>query len=145
VQPAVVLLACCFFLILLLPAILFIATYIFRVSCRLCGLRQPSVLNSAGIMFVSWVSVVIAETILRLIVEASGRAAALPQWESGIITFFLALPVDLVISSGLHAGLMGIRFGKGIEVWFVQRLIQLSIVAAIVFVAALVILAHNGN
>ena len=141
----VVLLACCFFLILLLPVILFVVTYIFRISCTLCGLPKPGVLNAAGIMFVSWVCVVIAETILRLVVEAGGKAAGLPRWESGIITFFLALPVDLVISSGMHAALMGIKFGKGIEIWFVQRLIQLSIVAVIVFLAVLVFLAQNGN
>ena len=141
----VVFLACCFFALLLVPVALFVITYIFRVSCKLCGIPKPSVLNAAGIMFVSWVSLVIAETILELVVKEAGEAAGIPRWESGIITFFLALPIDLVISSGLHAGLMGQRFGKSIEIWFVQRLIQLSIVAAIVFVAALVYLAQNGN
>ena len=86
-----------------------------------------------------------AETILDLVIREAGRAAGLPRWESGVITFFLALPIDLVITSAMHSGLMGIKFGKGIEVWFVQRLIQLSIVAAIVFVVALVILVQNGN
>lgn len=142
---AVALLACCFFLILLLPVVLFVVTFIFRVSCTLCGLPKPSVLNAAGIMFVSWVSLLIAETILDLVIREAGRAAGLPRWESGVITFFLALPIDLVITSAMHSGLMGIKFGKGIEVWFVQRLIQLSIVAAIVFVVALVILVQNGN
>ena len=141
----VALVACCFFAILLVPVVLFLVTYIFRVSCKLCGLPKPSVINAAGIMFVSWVSVLIAETILEIVVKETGRAAGLPRWESGIITFFLALPIDLVISSGLHAGLMGIKIGKGIEIWFVQRLIQLSIVAAIAFVAALVYLAQNAN
>ena len=47
-----------------------------------------------------------------------------------------------MISSAIHAGLMGIKFGKGIEVWFVQRLIWLSIVAAIAFVAAIVFLVR---
>jgi hypothetical protein len=33
---------------------------------------------------------------------------------------------ELPISAGLHAGLMSIKFGKGIEVWFVQMLILLD-------------------
>ena len=88
---------------------------------------------------------VIAEAILGEVVKEASSAARLARGEAGVITFFLALPIDLVISSGLHAGLMGIRFGKGIEVWFVQRLIQLSILAAIAFVAALVVLVQNLN
>lgn len=139
----VLLLACCFFLLLLIPLVLFVVTYIFRVSCRLCGIPKPTVLAAAGVMFVTGVAVVMAEGILELLAVEAGRAAQLPRWEIGIIVIFLALPVDLVISSAMHAGLLGIRFGKGIEVWFVQRLIQLSILAAIVFVAALVYLANN--
>ena len=33
-----------------------------------------------------------------------------------------------MISAGVHAALMRVRFGKGIEVWFVQRLIYLVLI-----------------
>ena len=137
---AAVALVCCFLLVLLVPVVLFLLTYIFRVSCVLCGLPKPSVLAAAGIMSVNFVADAIALTILEQIVGAGAQAAGVPRWEAWIVTRFLDLPVDLAISAGLHAGLMGIKFGKGIEVWFVQRLIQLSIVAAVVFVAVLVYL-----
>ena len=57
--------------------------------------------------------------------------------------FLLALPIDLLISAGIESGLMGVPFGKGVEMWYTQRLIQLSIVAAIGFVAGVVILAQQ--
>ena len=40
----------------------------------------------------------------------------MPNWEAGLIVVFLFLPIDLLISASLHAGLMNIKFGKGIEV-----------------------------
>jgi hypothetical protein len=137
------LLACCFLAILLIPLVLFLLTYVYRLACVLCGLPKPSVLTASGVMMVTIVSVALAESIMGAIVELSCDAAGLPRWEAGVITFFLFLPIDLVISSGIHAGLMGIRFGKGIEVWFVQRLITLALIAAVVFVAALVVLVQN--
>ncbi|MDB5312746.1 MAG: hypothetical protein JWO38_6948 [Gemmataceae bacterium] len=136
----VVLLVCCFLLVLLVPVVLFLLTYIFRLACVLCGLPKPSILAAAGIMSVNFVADAIALTVLEEVVWLGAQGVGVPRWESWIVTRFLDLPVDLAISSGLHAGLMGIKFGKGLEVWFVQRLIQLSIVAAVVFVGVLVYL-----
>src|SRR5262249_35532659 len=142
VAPVIVL-ACCFFLVLIVPVVLFLFTYIFRQACALCGLPKPSVLAAFGIMLVIRLSTTISEAIVELVVAESCRAAGLPRWEIGIIVIFLFLPVDLLISAGLHAALMNIRFGKGIEVWFVQWLIILSIVVAVVFVVALGYLAFG--
>jgi len=139
---AAVLLVCCFLLVLLLPVTLFLLTYIFRQACALCGLPKPTVLAAAGIMSVNFVADAIALAVLDAAVWEAARAVNIPQWESWIIARFLDLPVDLVISSGLHAGLMGIRFGKGIEVWFVQRLIYLCIAAAIAVVVVIALLAQ---
>jgi hypothetical protein len=140
--PAVlaVLLVCCFLLVLLVPVALFLLTYIFRLACSLCGLPKPSVLAAAGIMLINFVADAVALTVLEQFVHSVAEAANVPRWEAWIVTRFLDLPVDLVISAGLHAGIMGIKFGKGVEVWFVQRLIQLAIVAAVVFVAVIVYL-----
>ena len=136
------LIICCFLFFLMLPLGLFLFTYIFRQSCVLSGLPKPSVLSATGHLFLITVAQFFADLIMVQLVEWGCRSAAVPQWEARIIIFFLFLPIDLVISSGIHAGLMGIRFGKGIEVWFVQRLIYLSIVAAIAFVAAIVFLVR---
>jgi hypothetical protein len=139
------LVVCCFVFLLMIPVGLFLLTYIYRWSCVLCGLPRPSVLVAAGIMFVAWVSLVMAVSVLREIVHASCTAAGLPRWEAGIITTLLALPVDLMISAGIESGLMGVRFGKGVEMWYTQRLIQLSIVAVIGLIIALVVLYRQFN
>lgn len=142
-MQGLLLIFCCAFAILLIPLTLFLLTYVYRLACVLCGLPRPTVLNASGVMLVTVVSVALAESVMGAIVEVACKTAQLPVWEAGVIIFFLVLPIDLVISSGIHAGLMGIRFGKGIEVWFVQRLIYLSLLAAIAFVAAIIVLIQN--
>ena len=142
-QPVLVFL-CCFFLILLLPVILFAITYVYRLSCSLCGLPKPAVLPAAGVVLVTWVSIAIAESIMGAVVEYVAQQGGLPRWEAGVIFFFLFFPVDLVIASTIEAGLMGLKVGKGIELWFVQRLIYLSIAVAVALVAVVVVLARNN-
>lgn len=133
---------CCFVLFVLPPGLLLLFTYIFRQSCSLSGLQKPSYIAAAGHLFLITIAQFFADLVMVELVQWGCRSAGVPVWEAGIIIFFLFLPIDLVISSAIHAGLMGIRFGKGIEVWFVQRLIWLSIVAAIAFVAAIVFLVR---
>jgi hypothetical protein len=106
-------------------------------------LPKPNVLVAAGIMFVAWVSFVMAVSVLSQLVHAATAAAGLPRWESSIIVFLLALPVDLAISAGIESSLMGVRFGKGVEVWYTQRLIQLTIIAAVGFVAGIIVLVQQ--
>jgi hypothetical protein len=38
---------------------------------------------------------------------------------------------------------MGARFGKGVEMWYTQRLIQLTILAAIGFLVGIVLLIRQ--
>lgn len=133
----------CFALLMAIPAALFLVTFIYRWSCALCGLPKPSVLVAAGIMFVGWLSLVMAVGVLELIVDAARVAAGIPKWEGGIILFFLALPLDLTVSAGIESGLMGVKFGKGVELWYTQRLIQLSIISAIGFIVGIVILIRQ--
>lgn len=135
----------CFCLLLAAPVALFLLTFIFRLSCTLCGLPRPGVLISTGKLFVSWVTVSIAVAVLYMIVQAVCVAANVPRWEARPATWLLALPVDLVLSSGIHAGLTRIRFGKAVEVWFVQRLILLSILIVILFIIAVVMLVEMMN
>lgn len=139
------LMAFCFFLLMLIPITLFLFTYIFRQACAWSGLRKPSILTAAGVMILIRISTTISEVLMDVVVRETCEIAGLPGWESGIIVFFLLLPIDLLISAGLHSGLMNIKFGKGIEVWFVQWLIILSIVAAITFVVGVFILVDHFN
>lgn len=135
--------ACCFFLLMLVPVALFLLTFIYRWSCVLCGLPKPTVMVASGIMFVAWLSLVMAVGVLRTVVREACKAAGLPLWEAGIVVFLLALPLDLLISAGIESGLMGVRFGKGVEMWYTQRLIQLSIVVAVGFVVAVIYLIQQ--
>ncbi len=98
-----------------------------------------------GVMLLIRISTTLCEAIMDLLVRESCDLAGLPHWESHIIVFFLLFPIDLLISAGLHAGLMNIKFGKGIEVWFAQWLMILSIVAVIAFVLGSVELANELN
>lgn len=139
-KPLLILLACCTFVVLMIPVLMFLLTFIYRWSCVLCGLPKPGVVVAAGIMFVSWLTFVLACSFLRAAVHAACDAARLPPWEASVITFLLALPVDLLISAGIEAGLMGVRFGKGVEVWYTQRLIQLAIVVVIGLIVSVVYL-----
>jgi hypothetical protein len=140
-----VLLGICTFLVMLVPVLLFLFTYIFRQACAWSGLKKPSVATAAGVMLLIRLSTTFCEALMEVLVHGTCDVAGLPGWESGLIVFFLLLPIDLLISAGLHSGLMNIRFGKGIEVWFVQWLIILSIVAAITFVVGIVILIYKLN
>jgi hypothetical protein len=142
VNPLAALLACCF-LLLLVPGLLFLFTYIFRQACVLCGLPRPSVLTAFGVMVLIRVSTFVPEAIMNVIVTESCKLAGVPLWEASLIIIFLLLPIDLLISAGLHSGLMSIKFGKGIEVWFVQMLIILSILAAMALVVVVAILARG--
>lgn len=131
----------CCLIILIIPAALFVLTYIFRLSCVLCGMPKPSVMTAFGVMLLIWVSKSVPEAIMKVIVTETCRAAGLPAWEAWVIVLFLFLPIDLTISAGLHAGLMSTRFGKGIEVWFVQMLILLSIGTAVALLGVIIYLA----
>lgn len=140
---AAVLFVCCVFTLMLLPVVLFLLTYIFRLACVLCGLPKPSVLAASGVMLINFVADAVAFAVLETVVHEVTALVNIPRWEAWFIARFLDLPVDLVISAGLHAAIMGIKFGKGIEVWFVQRLIQLGIVAACALVYVIYMLAKG--
>jgi hypothetical protein len=144
VQAWAVFSICCF-LMMFIFGILCLFIFIFRQACVWSGLPKPSMATAAGVLLLIRISTTISEALMEVIVSESCKVAGLPLWESGIIVFFLLLPIDLLISAGLHSGLMNIKFGKGIEVWFVQWLIILSIVTAITLVIGLYILVKQLN
>ena len=75
----------CFFLLMMVPLALFLVTFIYRWSCALCGLPKPTVLVAAGIMFVAWLSLVMAVAVLETVVHEGCDAAGLPRWEGRIM------------------------------------------------------------
>jgi hypothetical protein len=137
-------LICCFFLIILFPVILYVLTFIYRQACVLCGLPKPSLLTASGMTLVRGVSILVAESIMGAIVEYTCDQAQLPRWEGRVIIVFLFLPIDLLICSTIEAGLMGLKVGKAIEVWFVHRLILLCILVAIAIIGLIVYLIQTS-
>lgn len=117
----------------------------FRLSCRLCKLKPPSIPRTLGIVLITFAATSLAEGILAAVVRASYSGLGLPLWEAGISAFFIGLPVDMAVNAGVHTAMMRIPPGKGIEVWFVQRVLLLGVILGIGGLAALAFLAGQGG
>ena len=124
--------------------ILFFAVAIFQIACKWCGLERPNVFTAAGIVFISWIVWAIFEGIMIAILQELYRAAGYPPWEARIVGFFLGLPCHMLVTTGLHIGLMRVKFGKAIEVWFIQQLILFSIVLSIAGLIVVAVLAAKN-
>jgi len=86
---AIALLVCCFVLILLLPGLLFLYTYIFRQACSLSGLPKPSVLVATFHLLLISLAQFITDFVMVESVEWGCDRGCIPQWEARIIIFFL--------------------------------------------------------
>ncbi len=118
------------------------AVAIFQVACKLCGLERPGAFAAAGIVVVSYVVWAVFEAIMIAVLQEVYRAAGHPPWEARIVGFFVGLPCHMVVTTFLHIVFMRVKFGKAIEVWFVQQLILFSIVLAIVALVGVAYLAR---
>ena len=78
-------------------------------------------------MLITFAATSLAEGILAAVVRASYSGLGLPLWEAGISAFFIGLPIDMAVNAGVHTAMMRIPPGKGIEVWFVQRVMLLGV------------------
>ena len=116
---------------------------IFRTACGLAGVAKPSFPKAAAIAGITFLVLTFVEGGLAALVRMAYQRFQLPVWEAGLVAFFAGLPVDLLVASGIHAGLLGIRFGKSIEVWFVHRLILLSLAMLLAGIVAVALLAAN--
>lgn len=125
------------------PVVLFLFTYIYRQSCTLSGAPRPSVITAAGVMVVTLVSVAVAQGVVYKLVEAVCVAGGVPRWEAWVVFLLLFFPINLLISSSVEAGLMGVKFGKGIEMWFIRHLFYLGILLAIAAIAVIYYLVRN--
>jgi hypothetical protein len=118
----------------------FLATWVmfFRLSCRLCDLESPTVTRTLGIVIVTFVVGLMAESALAASVRFVYQQSKLPLWESGVTAFFLGLPVDMIVNAAIHSFMMRIAVGKGIEVWFVQRMMLLAVFLPVAFLMGLI-------
>jgi hypothetical protein len=121
--------------------ILAVAVALFQIACVMSRVPKPGFLRASWVVGVTFLVWSVAEGVVAGSVHAVYENLNYPLWEAGLVTFFLGLPVDLIISSGVHAGLLRMRFGKAVEVWFAHRMILLTIVMALAGVAAVAILA----
>lgn len=137
---AVVLLLC---VGVVLFAILLAAVLLFRLACAMAGVPRPSYFKAAWIVGITSFLLTVVEGILAAIVQLIYEDLNYPLWEAGLVTFFLGLPLDLVIASGVHAAFLRVKFGKAVEVWFAHRLILLTLVMAVAGVVAVAVLASN--
>jgi hypothetical protein len=126
-----------------LLGVLATAVLIFRLACLMARVPVPGLLHAAWVIGATSLLWVPVEGVLAWVVHLIYDGLGYPQWEAGLVTFFLGLPVDLLIASGVHAALLRMRFGKAVEVWFAHRLILLTIVMAVAGVAAVAVLATN--
>jgi len=117
----------------------------FRLSCRMCKLPPPSVPRTLGIVFITFVATSFAEGLLAAVVRGTYAGLNLPLWEAGFTAFFLGLPVDMAVNAGVHAGMMKIPATKGVEVWFVQRVMLLGVMLAVAAFVALAFFAGRGG
>jgi hypothetical protein len=123
--------------------VLLAAVMLLRTACRLTGVEKPNFAKASATVVVTFVILTIVEGIQTAGVRAAYDAAGLPVWEAGVVSFFAALPIDLVIASGLHAALLGLSFGKSVEVWFAHRLIFFTLLLAVFGAVGVVLLASG--
>ncbi|QEL17233.1 hypothetical protein [Limnoglobus roseus] len=128
----------------LLFGILTFAVFIFQVACRWCRLERPGFFAASGIVVVSWIVWAIVEAIMISILQEVYRAAGYPPWEARIVGFFIGLPSHMLVTTVLHMGLMRVKLGKAIEVWFIQQMMLFSIILAITGVLVVGFLAAKN-
>lgn len=129
----------------LLGALFIFEIVLFRVACALCRVPQPGPFKSIGLVMLLLTIPIVADSMLGAALYEAYVAGDYPLWEAGVIEFMLALPIHMVLCSTIHSWMMSIRVREGLSVWFVEKLIKLSILVAIVGVITLLLLAAPGN
>lgn len=116
---------------------------VFRVACRLCGVPQPGLLRTVGMVSVLLVVPGVVDGAVYAGLHSAYKASSYPIWEAGLVQFFVALPVHMAICSAIHARMMNIRLSEGVAVWFVEKLLKLVLVLIIVGVVAAAVLVRQ--
>jgi len=113
---------------------------LFRMSCRLARVMQPTFGRSIGIVLVVLVAVSAVEGLIGSILVEAYIAGGYPLWEAGFVAFFICLPVHMLVASAIHAKMMSMSFVEGFAVWFVEKAIKLGLIAFGAGMVAIVLL-----
>ena len=111
---------------------------VFRIACLACRVPQPGFFRSIGMVMVLLVVPAVVDGIVGSVLFELYKASNYPLWEAGLVQFFLALPIHMAICSTIHAKMMSLRLGQGIEVWFVEKVMKFTLLLLIVGAVALV-------
>jgi hypothetical protein len=102
--------------------------FVFRLACLLCRVPQPGLIRSIGMVVVLLVVPGVVDAVIGTGLAEAYRRGGYPLWEAGIVQFFLALPIHMLICSTIHAKMMSLSIREGISVWFVEKLLKLVVV-----------------
>ena len=130
-----------FCILFFLGAMFVFEVVLFRVACALCRVPQPGAIRTVGLVTLLLALPIFADTALGAVLYEAYLAGDYPLWEAGVIEFILALPVHMVLCSAIHSWMMSIRVREGLSVWFVEKMIKLTILAAVVGTFAVLVLA----
>lgn len=114
---------------------------LFRMACSACRLPVPGFGKTIGLVLMLLTIPIVADSFLGAALYEAYRAGDYPLWEAGVIEFILALPLHMVLCSVIHSWMMGIHVREGVSVWFVEKLIKMTILFGIIGIVALLVLA----
>ena len=113
--------------------------FVFRLSCLICGVPQPGLSRSFGMVGVLLFVPAVVDGVFGAGLTKVYRAAGYPLWEAGLVQFFLALPAHMAICSFIHAQMMNLKLGEGLAVWFVDKLLKAVVLLTLVGGVALLL------
>jgi hypothetical protein len=116
----------------------------FLVACRLSDVPSPGLMRGFGIVLVLLVVPAIFDALFGSVLFEVYKARNYPLWEAGLCQFFLALPMHMGICALIHAKMMSLKFGQGLTVWFVEKVLKFGIAAVIAGIVALFYLAGQA-
>lgn len=114
---------------------------VFLVACAACRVPRPGVLRTVGLALILVVVPTVVDAVFSGALFEIYRATNYPLWEAGLVGFFISLPVHMAICSVIHAKVVQIRVTEGVAVWLIEKLIKLTLLAAVAGVVALFLLA----
>lgn len=129
---------CC--LLVLLFGLLIFEVGIFRLSCSICDVPRPGLWKSLGIVMLLLIVPAIIDAIDWAILVEIYNAAEYPLWEAGVIEFFIALPIHMILCATIHARMMSLTVRECLAVWFVEKLIKLGLILSVGGMVAIMVL-----
>ena len=113
--------------------------FVFRLSCLICGVPQPGLFRSFGMVGVLLFVPAAVDAAFGAGLAEAYRAGGYPLWEAGLVQFFLAMPAHMLICSCLHAQWLNLKVGEGLAVWFVDKLLKAVVLLTLVGGVALLL------